>query len=310
MKHMKKALYVSLFFIASITLSAQQYDARAYITDTEIGTASFYADGLQGITTSSGEPYRMEAFTAAHPSYPMGTKLRVTNLDRNLMVEVRVNDRIPAQGSRILNLSKAAAYQLGMLTAGTARVRVERIQDNSYAASSYGNSSTGLTARSPYAAQSNQQASGWTPQQQKTYNPKEYGAPAWAGQLFRDENYPAPRTQPQTSQATTSYSGTSTPSEYGQAGLTAKGYSQPVNSPASNTGQGNYAIQLASYTEVGNAQSHINQLRAKGYSNAYIWQKDGKNRVVLAGFSDKASAFNYLATLRQQYMDGIVVLLR
>lgn len=315
---MKNLVPISMFCFACLALSAQQYDPRAYISDTELGTATFYADGLQGVATASGEPYRMEAFTAAHPSYPMGSMLRVTNLDRNLMAEVRVNDRIPAQGDRLLNLSKAAAAQLGMITAGRARVRVELIGNSgnglantAYTASpSFSRESlgSGLTARSPFAGQSDQQPRGWAPQQQRTYNPREHGAPDWAQQLFRDEKYPAPRSGTDAGNKPASYYA---PAEYARPELSARGASGATSgSPGASAATSGYAIQLASYAEAGNAESHLSQLQARGYSNAFIWQKDGKNRVVLGAFADRASALDYLARLRQQYLDGIVVQLR
>ena len=331
MKQIKTAtLLISLLCLFNLALHAQQYDARSSITDTQTGTATYYADVMEGIATASGEPYRMEAFTAAHTFYPMGAMLRVTNLDRNLMIEVRVNDRIPAQGDRILNLSKAAAYQLGMLTAGRARVRVERISGstapaysgnyatnnpNTSAVTTNSGISSSLAARSPYASQAPQQpAKGWTPQQQKIYNPKENGAPDWAAQLFKEEKYPAPRNQGNAA-ITTPSSSYPTPAQYNQPNLTARGYT-PSPATAYSTGQSlpantnGYAIQLGSYGEIDNAQSHVNQLLHKGFTNAYLWQKDGKNRVVLGDFPDRASALNYLSGLRQQYMDGIVVQLR
>ncbi len=315
---MKNLVPISLLCSASLVLSAQQYDSRAYISDAEAGTATFYADGLQGVATASGEPYRMEAFTAAHPSYPMGSILRVTNLDRNLMAEVRVNDRIPAQGDRLLNLSKAAAAQLGMLTAGRARVRVELIgySGNGHANTAYTGSpalsreniSSGLAARSPFASQSDQRPRGWDSQQQKTYNPREHGAPDWAQQLFRDEKYPAPRSGADAGNRPAAYYA---PPEYARPELSARGVSGAASgSPGASAAMSGYAIQLASYAEAGNAESHLSQLQAKGFSNAFIWQKDGKNRVVLGAFADRASALDYLARLRQQYLDGIVVQLR
>ena len=90
------------------------------------GEASYYSDGLAGHPTASGELYRPLAFTAAHRKLPLGTVLRITRRDGTRVVYVRVNDRGPYGGKgRILDLSRAAAEQLGMLRAGVLQVRAE-----------------------------------------------------------------------------------------------------------------------------------------------------------------------------------------
>ncbi len=94
---------------------------------TEEGLASWYGKDFHGRRTSNGEVYNMYAMTAAHKLLPMGTRLRVTNLDNGRSLEVRINDRGPFVRSRILDLSYQAANQLGMLGQGTAHVRIESL---------------------------------------------------------------------------------------------------------------------------------------------------------------------------------------
>jgi rare lipoprotein A (peptidoglycan hydrolase) len=90
------------------------------------GEASYYSDGLAGHPTASGEPYRPLAFTAAHRRLPLGTVLRITGSRSGRVVYVRVNDRGPyGSKRRILDLSRAAAQELGMLRAGVLEVRAE-----------------------------------------------------------------------------------------------------------------------------------------------------------------------------------------
>lgn len=91
----------------------------------EIGLASWYGADFHGRQTASGEPFDMYAFTAAHRSHPFGTRVRVTDLASGRQVVVRINDRGPFARGRIIDLSRAAALALGMLEAGTRRVRVE-----------------------------------------------------------------------------------------------------------------------------------------------------------------------------------------
>jgi rare lipoprotein A len=88
---------------------------------TEIGAASWYALDAQ---TASGERMDATALTAAHPALPLGTMVRVTNLDNGRVVMVRINDRGPFAKNRIIDLSKAAAEQLGMIETGVAQVSV------------------------------------------------------------------------------------------------------------------------------------------------------------------------------------------
>ena len=89
---------------------------------TECGKASWYAMTSK---TASGEIADPSALTAAHPSLPFGTKVRVVNLRNDRSVVVRINDRGPFTGGRIIDLTKAAAQKLGFVDSGTTRVRVE-----------------------------------------------------------------------------------------------------------------------------------------------------------------------------------------
>ncbi len=94
----------------------------------QTGIASWYGAGFHGGPTASGERYDMNDLTAAHPSLPFGTLLRVTNLRNGREVIVRVNNRGPYVRNRILDLSKEAARQLGMVGSGLAKVRVEVLE--------------------------------------------------------------------------------------------------------------------------------------------------------------------------------------
>ena len=98
----------------SVTASASAF--------TQCGGASWYA--LSG-RTASGERADPTSLSAAHPSLPFGTRVRVTNLRNGRSVVVRVNDRGPFRGGRIIDVTKAAAAELDFVNRGTARVRVE-----------------------------------------------------------------------------------------------------------------------------------------------------------------------------------------
>lgn len=90
-----------------------------------VGLASFYARSLHGRRTASGERLDRQAMTAAHRSYPFGTRVRVVNLANGKSVVVRINDRGPFVGSRIIDLSEAAAKAIGMWRKGVVSVRLE-----------------------------------------------------------------------------------------------------------------------------------------------------------------------------------------
>jgi rare lipoprotein A len=90
----------------------------------QAGEASWYGERHQGRRTASGELYDKNQLTAAHPALPLGTLVLVTNLQNGRSVEVRVNDRGPTVGGRIIDLSYAAARALGAVAAGTVPVSV------------------------------------------------------------------------------------------------------------------------------------------------------------------------------------------
>lgn len=92
------------------------------------GNASYYGAELAGNRTSSGERFDPRAFTCAHRSLPLGSKLKVTNLSNGRSVIVRVNDRGPFTRGRILDMSLAAAREIAMVGSGHARVRLELVR--------------------------------------------------------------------------------------------------------------------------------------------------------------------------------------
>ncbi|CRM24127.1 RlpA-like protein precursor [Pseudomonas sp. 28 E 9] len=95
----------------------------------ETGTASYYGAKHHGKRTASGEAFNQNAMTAAHRRLPFGTQVKVTNLANNRSVVVRINDRGPHGRGRLIDLSRKAAEQLRMLGSGTARVRVQALNN-------------------------------------------------------------------------------------------------------------------------------------------------------------------------------------
>jgi rare lipoprotein A len=93
----------------------------------ERGIASWYGRDFNGWLTASGETYNMEALTGAHRTLPLGTVVRVTNVENGKQVRVRINDRGPYVNGRIIDLSHAAAEKLGMTELGISAVSLEVI---------------------------------------------------------------------------------------------------------------------------------------------------------------------------------------
>jgi rare lipoprotein A len=92
------------------------------------GEGSWYGPGFHGRSTASGETFDRNAYTAAHRSLPFGTRVRVTNLNNGLQVIVRINDRGPYHGNRVIDLAEAAARDIDMTSTGTAPMRGEILE--------------------------------------------------------------------------------------------------------------------------------------------------------------------------------------
>jgi rare lipoprotein A len=105
----------------------RRHDAPAHtdIASAPNGLASFYTEGTK---TASGESFNTHELTAAHPSLPFGTRLRVTNVSTGQSVTVRVNDRGPYVPGRVVDVSYSAAEALGMVKGGVAKVKLDVVQ--------------------------------------------------------------------------------------------------------------------------------------------------------------------------------------
>ncbi|MCF6241213.1 MAG: septal ring lytic transglycosylase RlpA family protein [Bacteroidales bacterium] len=91
------------------------------------GEASWYGPGFHGKITANGEKYNMNDLTAAHPWLQFGSIVKVINLDNNLAVNVRINDRGPYHKNRVIDLSKAAAKKIKLIKTGVAQVKIELV---------------------------------------------------------------------------------------------------------------------------------------------------------------------------------------
>jgi len=99
--------------------------ANGLLASARVGQASWYGPGFYGNRTANGEVFRPGTMTAAHRSLPFGTRVRVTNLNNGRTAVVRINDRGPFHGGRIIDLAHGAAQQLGVTASGVAQVKLE-----------------------------------------------------------------------------------------------------------------------------------------------------------------------------------------
>jgi rare lipoprotein A len=112
-------------------INGRTYYPREDFDYDRTGMASWYGSDYHGRRTSNGETYDMDSMTAAHPTLPMPTIVRVTNLENGRSVVVRINDRGPFVEDRIIDMSRAGARELGFASQGVARVRVTVLREAS-----------------------------------------------------------------------------------------------------------------------------------------------------------------------------------
>lgn len=118
-----------LYSTLAALLIAATNSSIAQTSQEEFGKCGYYADALQGRKTASGEKYDKNQLTCAHKTLPFGTKVRVTRLDNNKSVIVRVNDRGPFMDGYVTDISRKAAEAIGLIRDGVTRVKLQVVQD-------------------------------------------------------------------------------------------------------------------------------------------------------------------------------------
>jgi len=134
---MHRLIAMTLPLLLAIPAAAQD-EFAADGTDLGSGTASFYSDELAGNRTASGERFDPDDLTAAHRTLAFGSRVRVTNLSNGESVVVRINDRGPFSRGRVIDVSHAAAREIGMDRAGLARVSMTLLDDEAELAAADG----------------------------------------------------------------------------------------------------------------------------------------------------------------------------
>ena len=132
-----KSTLIGLIILFCLSACGQKHLSKQKKSDKDIksvqseilyGQASYYSDKFNGRKTASGEIFNQKKLTAACNKLPLGTWIKVTNLQNGDSVIVKVNDRMHPKMNRVVDLSKAAAKKIGLTTAGVTRVKVEVIQ--------------------------------------------------------------------------------------------------------------------------------------------------------------------------------------
>jgi rare lipoprotein A (peptidoglycan hydrolase) len=119
-----RAWWVGLVSLTLVSCGTEHPQSGAAKVE-QTGEASWYGPGFHGKQTASGEVFDQNDMTAAHRTLPLGTKAEVTNVETGESVEVTINDRGPYAKGRVIDLSKAAAKEIGMAKDGTATVKIE-----------------------------------------------------------------------------------------------------------------------------------------------------------------------------------------
>ncbi|OIN86617.1 MAG: hypothetical protein AUJ12_04885 [Alphaproteobacteria bacterium CG1_02_46_17] len=126
-RFVSKILLSASFALAVVAhpVHAEEPECPEITGRTVTGIASWYGGKFHGRRTASGEIYNKFSYTAAHKKIKLGTIVRVTNTENGESVNVRINDRGPYHGNRVIDLSRAAASEIDMLDSGTEKVRIE-----------------------------------------------------------------------------------------------------------------------------------------------------------------------------------------
>ncbi len=228
----------------------------------EKGIASWYGPGFHAKQTANGEPYDQDGMTAAHKTLPMPSYVEVTNLENGRQLVLRVNDRGPFVGNRIIDLSRRAAQLLGVDRAGTARVRVKRVHPTDKQIAKLG---LGRSARAPKGLQPVQVALAAPPVRAPLpapLPPRVQGPPAPPAVVFAP---PVP--------------GDATPglfiqvaalSDRGRAAALAGSLESLAMPTIEATAAGLYRVRLGPFADAASAAKVLDGLQATGYSDAHV----------------------------------------
>jgi rare lipoprotein A len=276
---------IVLFAFLSLSLnnvmSAQEY-----------GAASIFTDNFQGKKTASGELYDMNKLTAAHKSFPFGSRIKITRLDNKQFVIVRVNDRGPYIKGRVVELSRKAAREIG-LTEDEVRVRidlVEKANDNEDIRPPKPAPIVEIPdAKSDLASKGDdKKKKAIVPKKEVKPTPKEYVAPEPKKIIPKEEDTaPLKNTRP------------------GEL------YKMQIIKPERE----GFGVQVAAMSDVNNVMRKVAEMEETFFKNVLVaTDKDASGKpsykIILGPFPDVATAETYKKTAKKKKMSGFVINLK
>lgn len=271
---MKRIKYITVIMILSITIPFFGYDRVFY------GVASYYGKKFHGRRTASGEIFNMYKLTAAHKTLPLGSLVKVTNLDNNKSIVVKVNDRGPYVGNRVMDLSFNAAKNLGFVKKGLTKIKAEVI----YLAPegrNYNPNGTNVPAPAAPPANENQEPeTQQQPQQEDNANPQPQSENGFNPPSSAPT--PAPVPAPQTS----------------------------GSSPNMITGRV-LRIQLGAFSTKENAEKWLKHLKEKGVEAEIVEVRSADNNFYkvysMTKFRKLNEAFNVLQQIRAKGVECFII---
>jgi len=133
MRSIRFFILLTVIFIGASAFQEPQDSVKVKPAILQKGLASFYAQKFNGRKTSSGERFSNDSLTAAHKTLPFGTYVKVRNLKNDSVVVVKINDRLPRNSKRSIDLSKKAAAHLNFIRAGVTKVTIEVMEPENLA---------------------------------------------------------------------------------------------------------------------------------------------------------------------------------
>jgi rare lipoprotein A len=299
--------FFSLLISCFLLMPALQAQA-----DPEFGIASYYDDAFHGRKTASGELYQKNLFTAAHNTLPFGTLIKVTRLDNNRSVKVKVNDRGPYVKGRIVDLSRRAADALNMLKEGQVKVKIEIIGKEKITASkSESAPKVSSTAVKPGEA-SQEKVKVGLPESVKeriAENEKQEKAEAPAEKQTAINSAPSDQKKVPADKAVEEAPRPEFSRVTGEDFQTYDLYKIQLMRPK-KTG---FGVQVAYLTDYRNVLRQIADLQGKWFDNVLLSVEQGPNlqpvyKIILGPFDDRDMATSYAENLRKNHkIKGFVV---
>lgn len=298
-----------LTFLLAFIVSFSIFELTAQ--EEEFGLASYYSDDFQGRSTAYGDTYDKDEMTCAHKRYPYGTRVRVTRLDNNKFVIVKVIDKGPFIKGRIVDLSRRAAKQLGIIELKSIKVKVEKLE-------------TSKENAIAEAAPIENKLENATPGDETLSTPETYEEVTLAHETIAKE---APisleekaaiaptRTEKMEAKSPAKTTRSSTKSVNSRSQLVGNDFSPyglykiALEKPE----QKGYAVQVASFSNFDNVLQRVSELQAKWFDNILISMEAGTGgkklyKIILGPFSDQKTAQHYQESLKSRYnIKGFVV---